>query len=827
MFQSLSRIGDTFARLPFLFFVELVATKRVTFLYDYWKLYSNWITSICPSCLCPDESHISFIISVAFIICAVTSVIYIKGIFTVVFIVINLFLVCIMFTNYMSLLYTITLPTFPSALSSFSTYFSSSSSSSLSLLIRWHCILGCLLLATSLLFMLINSIFRRIPPYKYFIIIILYISVLFISSLPIIIKSSSIELTRSDNAKSSRMMMITTTTTANDKHSFHTNVIYGLNNFSSTLLLYVYTMFKPNCCVKQSNVNSNWQSLCLPTNIHLFSSNENDIVHDVTIVSEADYRYDIILLTCSYGLLCIYILLLLYCLSITDIYEIFMSCVDIELELYRLGLVDYITFHWNRLDVPQILMYFWSFKLMSVIILGPVCWEIIPTGDVNVDEISAKLFNSSTLNEYSNLDTANQSTLSILYTRLFVGLFVHGSETWLSVCGAAAFFGALATIFVSILVFLLDPSRTGTARLAMVVAEAPADPHTWNVIDDPALALDQNDVIAMELLASTGWNCAVVFLFLAFQSDMPNLPPVYRASCSMYGIMVLVIACIHPIQALIKSFLLRLGAPGQQTNWSEHVRPLCFCVVLIFAAFNMFTCLPRILTNDKLEYIRNMNHSENASYLAVLSHIGSSEEAILARRLRIFLSGCQLLISLVVTLIEYAIYQYSYRYPNWTGFQPTIFWTKVISSVIDYFISLLSFLTVCWLVFYDSFGVCRLFIICCYFSLVLYPSARRAYVWIKWRLLCTKRMNDLVNPSKIQLERYGDTCPICFAEMTITTAKITRCGHLYHSECLIQWMKHKLTCPICQSDLLSTRVTNKRREVTSARMQETIVGEQN
>ncbi|CAH8535006.1 unnamed protein product [Schistosoma mattheei] len=223
MLQSLSRIGDTFARLPFLFFVELVATKRVTFLYDYWKLYSNWITSTCPSCLCPDESHISFIISVAFIICAVTSVIYIKGIFTVVFIVINLFLVCIMFTNYMSLLYTITLPTFPSTLSSFSTYFSSSSSSSsLSLLIRWHCILGCLLLATSLLFMLINSIFRRIPSYKYFIIIILYISVLFISSLPIIIKSSSIELTRSDHEKSLRMMMITTTTTANDKHSFHT-----------------------------------------------------------------------------------------------------------------------------------------------------------------------------------------------------------------------------------------------------------------------------------------------------------------------------------------------------------------------------------------------------------------------------------------------------------------------------------------------------------------------------------------------------------------------------------------------------------------------------
>nr|CAX69364.1 Protein TRC8 homolog [Schistosoma japonicum] len=811
MFDSLSHIGDTFARLPFLFFIELVTTRRLTFLYNYWKFYSSWIASICPSCLCLDESHMGFIITVAFIICTVASVIYIKGTFTVVFIVTNLFLVYIMFVNYMSLLYTIALPTFPSTFLS---------SPHLSSLVQWHCILGCSLLSISLLYLLINSMFKRIPTYKFILIIILYSSVLFVSSLPAINKYSSTGLMRPDNA---RLKTVTTTTTTHSKHSLRTHVIYALSNFSPTWLLYVYTMFKPNCCVKSlyysSDVDCNSQSLCLSNNIPLLSLNKNDVV-----VSDPIYRHDMILLTCSYGLLCIYILLLLYCLNITNMYEIFITCVNEELELYRFGIVEYITFHWNRLDVPQILMHFWSFKVMSVIILGPIYWNIIPAGDMNVGDISAKIFNSSTLVDYSNLDVANQSTLSLLRTRLFVGLFVHGSETWLSVCGAAAFFGVLATVFVSILVFILDPSGDGTARLAMVVADAPADPHAWNVIDDPALALDQNDVIAVELLASTGWNCAVVFLFLAFQSDMPNLPPVYRASCSMYGIMVLLIACIHPIQALIKSFLLRLGIPGQQTNWLAHIRPLCFCVVLIFATFNMFTNLPKILTNDRLEYIRSMNHSENASYLAVLSHIGSSEEAILARRLRIFLSGCQLLISLIVTLIEYTIYQYSYRYPNWTGFQPTIFWTRVISSVIDYLISLLSFLTVCWLVFYDSIGLCRLIIICCYFSLVLYPSARRAYIWITWRLLSTKRMNDLLSPSKGHLERFGNTCPICYTEMTTNTAKITRCGHLYHSECLIQWMKRQLSCPICQSDLLSTKVTDRRR-VTSYEMEETPDGE--
>jgi hypothetical protein len=47
-------------------------------------------------------------------------------------------------------------------------------------------------------------------------------------------------------------------------------------------------------------------------------------------------------------------------------------------------------------------------------------------------------------------------------------------------------------------------------------------------------------------------------------------------------------------------------------------------------------------------------------------------------------------------------------------------------------------------------------------------------------------------------------CPICLDSMT--TAKRLSCGHMFHSECLLEWVKESAnsacTCPMCRSDLL-------------------------
>jgi len=47
-------------------------------------------------------------------------------------------------------------------------------------------------------------------------------------------------------------------------------------------------------------------------------------------------------------------------------------------------------------------------------------------------------------------------------------------------------------------------------------------------------------------------------------------------------------------------------------------------------------------------------------------------------------------------------------------------------------------------------------------------------------------------------------CPICMEDYAGTTrpvAKTKVCGHVYHKECLKNWMKFNRTCPLCRMDI--------------------------
>jgi hypothetical protein len=57
-------------------------------------------------------------------------------------------------------------------------------------------------------------------------------------------------------------------------------------------------------------------------------------------------------------------------------------------------------------------------------------------------------------------------------------------------------------------------------------------------------------------------------------------------------------------------------------------------------------------------------------------------------------------------------------------------------------------------------------------------------------------------------ERKGDVekgyssepCPICFDDMQ--EKHYSECKHAFHKECLLEWLKHHQTCPICRAVLV-------------------------
>ena len=69
--------------------------------------------------------------------------------------------------------------------------------------------------------------------------------------------------------------------------------------------------------------------------------------------------------------------------------------------------------------------------------------------------------------------------------------------------------------------------------------------------------------------------------------------------------------------------------------------------------------------------------------------------------------------------------------------------------------------------------------------------------WIKdkinVKLFLMKKKRD------IEYNPQDNTCSICLDVINPMAMKITKCGHLYHRECLNKWGKN--TCPMCRNNI--------------------------
>ena len=67
------------------------------------------------------------------------------------------------------------------------------------------------------------------------------------------------------------------------------------------------------------------------------------------------------------------------------------------------------------------------------------------------------------------------------------------------------------------------------------------------------------------------------------------------------------------------------------------------------------------------------------------------------------------------------------------------------------------------------------------------------------RRTAVAKINSLPFATEEELTKHDDVCAICYMEMT--SAKITRCRHFFHSVCLRKWLYMQDTCPLCHAVL--------------------------
>ena len=77
-------------------------------------------------------------------------------------------------------------------------------------------------------------------------------------------------------------------------------------------------------------------------------------------------------------------------------------------------------------------------------------------------------------------------------------------------------------------------------------------------------------------------------------------------------------------------------------------------------------------------------------------------------------------------------------------------------------------------------------------------------LFLGWKTFMKRRtavakINSLPFATEEELTKHDDVCAICYMEMT--SAKITRCRHFFHSVCLRKWLYMQDTCPLCHAVL--------------------------
>ncbi|KNC46920.1 uncharacterized protein AMSG_03351 [Thecamonas trahens ATCC 50062] len=63
---------------------------------------------------------------------------------------------------------------------------------------------------------------------------------------------------------------------------------------------------------------------------------------------------------------------------------------------------------------------------------------------------------------------------------------------------------------------------------------------------------------------------------------------------------------------------------------------------------------------------------------------------------------------------------------------------------------------------------------------------------------------QVADATPAQIEAYDDVCAFCWDDMEPGSAKITRCGHVFHSGCLQKWLHVNSACPKCRQSVLET-----------------------
>lgn len=106
------------------------------------------------------------------------------------------------------------------------------------------------------------------------------------------------------------------------------------------------------------------------------------------------------------------------------------------------------------------------------------------------------------------------------------------------------------------------------------------------------------------------------------------------------------------------------------------------------------------------------------------------------------------------------------------------------------------FVNAVWIFLFESASAIRAIGMCIHAYFNIWCEAHKGWKIYCQRKTASQKIRSLADATDEQLQtRRDDVCAICYEEMD--SAKVTKCGHLFHAVCLRKWLYVQNTCPLC------------------------------
>lgn len=410
------------------------------------------------------------------------------------------------------------------------------------------------------------------------------------------------------------------------------------------------------------------------------------------------------------------------------------------------GIQELVVGHWTRLQVPRVLRLFFVLRLSVHILqlLMVAATENYATPGVGTENYTAPGMASTENYTAANMASTENDTAA--------GMLVLGNWTYSTVA----------------LEHLLIRSCETSVSLAGMTSALSLCMHYLGIFLAFLVGSDTDEDRNM------GTVSALLFFILALQTGLTGLDPDKRLVRLYRNFCLLTTAILHFIHSMVNPLLMNLAT--REPYSLRHARALAMCLFLL----TFPVCLLVYLWSE---------HHVSTWLLAVTAF------------------SVEVMIKVLISLLVYALFLIdSYRNVFWEKLDDYVYYIQSTGNTIEFIFGIFLFCNGAWIMCFESGGFIRALMMCIHVYFNIWVQAKEGWKVFMLRRTAVKKINSLPLATQEQLEEVNDVCAICYAELT--SARVTRCKHLFHSVCLRKWLYLQDHCPLCHTTIYWTEGEN-------------------